>query len=76
MTTPRDPTDSRGAPLLEGTRVEVRTGFERDWTTGFQVEAVSDTGYRLRRRSDKQVLPVEFAFADVRRERKNSMWWY
>jgi hypothetical protein len=36
---------------------------------------VADRGYRLRRRSDREVLPVTFPFDDVRRERRNSMWW-
>jgi hypothetical protein len=61
--------------LAPGTKVEVRTGFDRSWTNGFSVETVEDNGYRVRRRSDGQVLPVVFARADVRRERKNAMWW-
>ena len=61
---------------MVGTRVEVRTGFDRTWVNGFEVEAVTDTGYRVRRRSDDEVRPVELPHADVRRERKNSMWWY
>lgn len=73
-----DPTDD-DAPdhlLSPGTRVEVRTGFDRSWVNGFSVEAVDGDGYRVRRRSDREVLPVAIAFDDVRRERKNSMWWY
>ena len=62
--------------LEPGTRVEVRTGFDRSWASGFAVEAVADDGYRVRRRSDGEVLPVAMAFEDVRKERKNSMWWY
>lgn len=62
--------------LLEGTKVEVRTGFDDSWSSGFAVEAHEDGGYRLRRRSDDQVLPVVFAPTQVRRERKNAMWWY
>ncbi len=62
--------------LLEGTRVEVRTGFDDSWSSGFAVEAHDGEGYRLRRRSDGQVLPVVFAPTQVRRERKNTMWWY
>ena len=63
-------------PLDPGTKVEVRTGFDRSWASGFAVESVTDDGYRVRRRSDGEVLPVAMAFEDVRRERKNSMWWY
>ena len=73
---PDAPRDASARPGLEpGTRIEVRTGFDRSWATGFEVDAVTDDGYRVRRRSDAQVLPVAIAAADVRRERKNSMWW-
>ena len=63
-----------------GTRVEVRSRFDRAWARGFVVEEqVSvDQGlrYRVRRRSDGSVLPVLFEDADVRAERpKNDMWW-
>ena len=61
--------------LTPGTKVEVRTGFDRSWAQGFVVDSVTDTGYTVRRRSDDEVLPVPFPHADVRRERKNSMWW-
>lgn len=64
-------------PLLAvGTRVEVRTGFDDSWSNGFAVEAHAVDGYRLRRRSDDQVLPVAFDPDRVRRERRNAMWWY
>lgn len=64
-------------PGLEpGQRVEVRTGFDRSWAVGFEVIEITDIGYRLRRLSDASVLPVVFPFDDVRRERKNSMWWF
>ena len=70
---PRDA--SRPAPLEPGTRIEVRTGFDRSWVTGFEVHQVTEHGYRVRRRSDDQVLPVAIDAVDVRKERKNSMWW-
>lgn len=60
--------------LTEGTRVEVRSGFDDSWSSGFEVEEVTETGYRLRRRSDSRVLPAEFPVDNVRRERK-PMWW-
>ncbi|MCU1352038.1 MAG: hypothetical protein JWM05_1247 [Acidimicrobiales bacterium] len=65
---------TRGS-LLPGVRVEVRTGFDRSWAPGFTVEQVTDSGYQLRRRTDGEVLPAIFSFDDVRRERRNSMWW-
>ena len=62
-----------------GTRVEVRSRFDRAWARGFEVAetlAGSDAGYRIRRRSDGSVLPVVFSCEDVREEhRRNDMWW-
>jgi hypothetical protein len=68
-------------PAVEpGTRVEVRSRFDRAWTRGFEVaETVPAAGslrYRLRRRSDGSVLPALFTDDEVREERrKNDMWW-
>ena len=80
MSEPVTDASSRDEPgdrprLLEGIRVEVRTGFDGSWVSGFVLEEVTDHGYRLRRRSDHEVLPTVFPAANVRRERKNSMWW-
>lgn len=63
-----------------GTRVEVRSRFDRTWARGFEVvEPVGDpaSGYLIRRRSDGSILPLVFAIADVREERRrtNDMWW-
>lgn len=63
-----------------GTRVEVRSRFDRAWARGFElVETISgaDPGYRVRRRSDGSVLPVVFSTEEVREERRrtNDMWW-
>jgi len=74
-----DLTDDERAPethLTPGTHVEVRTGFDRTWASGFEVDGAEPSGYRVRRRSDGHVLPVTIGAADVRRERKKSMWWY
>lgn len=73
MTGPADPPEQGW--LRAGTKVEVRGGFDGSWSSGFRIEDHSDTGYRLRRRSDGAVLPTEIDPADVRRER-TSMWWY
>ena len=64
----------------QGAHVEVRTRFDRRWSTGFEVDAVlaADEGprYRIRRRSDDSVLPSEFGPDEVRSEKKSrSMWW-
>jgi len=62
--------------LEPGTKVEVRTSFDRSWARGFEVvEALDGTGYRVRRLSDDVVLPVVVQADDVRRERSSSYWW-
>jgi hypothetical protein len=62
--------------LKPGVKVEVRSRFEERWSRGFEVAEVTPDGYRLKRLSDLTVLPVAFAPEDVRRERKQGMWWY
>jgi hypothetical protein len=62
--------------LTPGTRIEVRRRFDSGWAAGFEVAEVMPAGYRVRRMSDGDVLPVEFDLDDVRRERKKGMWWY
>ena len=60
-----------------GMRVEVRSRFDDSWARGFEVAEVLADGYRLRRLSDLSVLPVEFSFDDVRKERKKQgFWWH
>lgn len=73
-----DSVDAAATPsrLEPGTRVEVRTGFDRSWATGFVVAEATDDGYRVRRRTDDQILPVAITQADVRKERRDNMWWY
>ena len=62
--------------LAAGTKVEVRTSFDRSWARGFEVvEALGETGYRVRRLSDDVVLPVAVPAENVRRERSSSYWW-
>lgn len=56
--------DTRGLPV--GMRVEVRTRYLESWTHGFDIVEVNAGGYRVRRRSDRTVLPVEFHPEDVR----------
>ena len=71
-----DPAE-RGESLEPGMRVEVRRRFDQHWARGFEVVAVTESGYRLRRVSDGQELPTEFAYEDVRREHKRQgLWWY
>ena len=53
-----------------GTQVEVRNHFDESWASGFEIaEALVDTGedvYRLRRVSDRVVLPADFFPTDIR----------
>jgi hypothetical protein len=60
-----------------GSRVEVRTGFDRSWAKGFEVVAVLDGDrYQVRRLSDGMELPTPFPAEEVRRARReNEMWW-
>jgi hypothetical protein len=50
--------------FARGTPVQVRNHFDESWASGFEiVEARSKTGedvYRLRRVSDRVVLPADF----------------
>ena len=65
------------APLFPvGTQVEVRRRFDQHWAKGFEVADHADDGYRLRRLSDGEVLPVPFDEESLRKERKKSTWWY
>lgn len=67
--------------MQPGTRIEVRSRFDRRWARGFEVDSVvsEDLGaaqYRVRRRSDGSVLPSLFVDDEVREERRGrSMWW-
>ena len=71
-----DPVE-RAESLEPGMRVEVRRRFDQHWARGFELVAVTERGYRVRRLSDGMELPADFADEDVRRERKRQgMWWY
>ena len=62
--------------LTAGDKVEIRNRFDAQWARGFEVIAADDTGFRVRRLSDGEELPVTFTADDVRAERKRgSMWW-
>lgn len=79
LITSTDPTTHTmaAAPLFPvGTKVEVRRRFDQHWAKGFEVADHADDGYRLRRLSDGEVLPVPFDEESLRKERKKSTWWY
>ena len=68
--------------MMPGTRVELRSRFDRRWARGFEVDAVvaeapgGPSQYQVRRRSDGSVLPALFVDDEVREERRGrSMWW-
>jgi hypothetical protein len=62
--------------LEPGAKVEVRTGYDRTWASGFEVLDACEQGYRLRRLSDGSPLPATFRSGDVRRERRDAnRWW-
>lgn len=63
--------------LSVGDIVEVRRRFDAQFARGFEIVEVTDGGYRVRRLSDGEVLPAEFAEDDLRqaRKRSNDFWW-
>jgi len=55
------------ASLPSGMRVQVRRRFDGGWASGFQICAAQPRGgYLVRRLSDRAVLPITFAEAEVR----------
>jgi hypothetical protein len=52
--------------LTSGANVEVLVRYQNHWARGFDVVAVDDDGYWLRRHSDGEILPVAFADDEVR----------
>lgn len=72
-------THVRLADLISpGGKVEVRTRLDSHrWAKGFEVIEATPEGYRLRRLTDGEEMPVRFALADVREERRRGgNWWY
>ena len=49
-----------------GGRIEVWNQFLGNWAGDFEIASVADTGYRVRRTSDDEVLPLEFPAEDIR----------
>jgi hypothetical protein len=52
--------------LLPGTEVELLTHYQEHWTAGYEIAAVQDDRYMVRRRSDNTVLPTPFAKNQIR----------
>ena len=66
--TPVDPNAQR--LLSPGTEVELLTHYQEHWTAGYEIHAVQDDRYVVRRRSDNTVLPTPFAMNQVRPRRR------
>lgn len=49
-----------------GTRVEIRNLHRHTWSKGFQVVAIIDETYLIRRLADGRLLPRFFASVDIR----------
>jgi hypothetical protein len=49
-----------------GARIEVRDRFRSNWNRGFEIAERTPDGYRIRRTSDRYVLPGEFVPHEVR----------
>ena len=52
--------------LSAGAEVEVRTRFDGRWVAGYTVASVEDSGIRVARLRDRQVLPALFGGEEVR----------
>jgi hypothetical protein len=59
--------ESSRQSLSVGTAVEVRNDFVAAWTRGFEIAATTPGGYRVRRLSDRYVLPGDFPAQQLRR---------
>ena len=60
------PDHSSAPAFTAGTAVEVRGSYRGEWSRGFEVAEATHDGYRVRRLSDRYVLPVEFMVRDIR----------
>ncbi len=63
---PCAPDRRRRDVLATGTRVAVRNRYQGSWSEGFEVVQLTVEGYRLRRESDRYLLPAAFDANDVR----------
>lgn len=50
-----------------GTSVDVKNRFIGTWSHGFEIAALVEAGYMIRRLSDCSILPDVLAFDEVRR---------
>lgn len=53
-------------PMEVGDAVEIHSAFEDTWSRGFEIAAVVEGGFAVRRLFDGCLLPVPTGMADVR----------
>jgi hypothetical protein len=67
------PTFPEPGRILPGDRIEVQNRFDRRWTSGFEVvDVLTGMGvrrYRIRRLSDRAILPRLFVESEIDSER-------
>jgi hypothetical protein len=52
--------------LGEGDPVELFSRYNDSWVAGFEIALITNGGYQVRRTSDRTLLPVVTAAADLR----------
>lgn len=62
----RSQIEPRQGTFSVGTQIEVRDQFCSSWVQGFEIAEATSDGYRLRRNSDRYVLPARFPARDLR----------
>jgi hypothetical protein len=62
----RDDGEQRVMSMKIGDPVEVHTKFDQSWCAGFEIAAITDGGYRVRRTSDGELLPNITSHSDLR----------
>lgn len=71
LPTPMRAVQPEPGPFVSGERVDVQNNFTSTWSSGFEVDEVVPEGdsqhIRLRRLSDRAILPVLFPEVEVRR---------
>jgi hypothetical protein len=60
------PSESERAAMAPGARVEVFSSFTASWVRGFEIASIFNDGYRVRRLSDRSVLPKTFVIGELR----------
>ena len=56
----------RASALPVGSSVDVKNRYVGTWSSGFEVAAIAEAGYLIRRLSDRSILPGVLGFDEVR----------